>query len=70
MQPARTAEEQRTRRFRPAASDLFLLSALILANVLVAIGNVENGEGHPRFGPWAGLGLQVVVVVVLVVRRV
>ncbi|MBB5106835.1 hypothetical protein FHS40_005949, partial [Streptomyces spectabilis] len=50
------------------ASDLLLLTALIVANVLVAIGNVDNG--HPRFGPWAGLGLQVVVVVVLVVRRV
>ncbi|MEI5103150.1 histidine kinase [Streptomyces sp. PmtG] len=44
------------------------MTVLIVANVLVAIGNVDNG--HPRFGPWAGLGLQVVVVVVLVVRRV
>ncbi|QDQ14886.1 two-component sensor histidine kinase [Streptomyces spectabilis] len=64
----KTAGSQRTRTFRPVASDLVLLTALIVANVLVAIGNVDNG--HPRFGPWAGLGLQVVVVVVLVVRRV
>ncbi|MFD5703926.1 sensor histidine kinase [Streptomyces lasiicapitis] len=55
---------------RPTSSDIVLLTVLIALNVVVAVWNETHHEGHPRFGPWAGLGLQVVVVVVLVVRRV
>ena len=55
---------------RPTSSDLFLLTVLITLNVVVTVWNETHREGHPWFGPWAGLGLQVVVVVVLAVRRV
>ncbi|WP_159049507.1 sensor histidine kinase [Streptomyces sp. NRRL WC-3618] len=55
---------------RPTSSDLVLLTVLITLNVVVTVWNETHREGHPRFGPWAGLGLQVVVVVVLAVRRV
>ncbi|WP_405652481.1 sensor histidine kinase [Streptomyces sp. RK9] len=76
MQPARTSGEKsedesgKPSVFRPTATDITLLTALIVLNVVVAVWNETHHEGHPRFGPWAGLGLQVVVVVVLVVRRV
>ncbi|MFE9728776.1 hypothetical protein ACFYQ5_35715, partial [Streptomyces sp. NPDC005794] len=55
---------------RPTGLDIILLSALTILNVVVAVINGTNGDGHARFGPWAGLGLQLVVVVALVVRRV
>ncbi|WJV44896.1 sensor histidine kinase [Streptomyces flavofungini] len=76
MQPARTAGEKsddesgKPSVFRPTTTDITLLTALVVLNVVVAVWNETHHEGHPRFGPWAGLGLQVVVVVVLVVRRV
>ena len=76
VQPARTSGEKsddesgKPSVFRPTATDITLLTALIVLNVVVAVWNETHHEGHPRFGPWAGLGLQVVVVVVLVVRRV
>ncbi|MFD0419317.1 sensor histidine kinase [Streptomyces alboflavus] len=55
---------------RSAVQDTILVATLIALNVFVAFWSGFPREEHPRFGPWAGLGLQVVVVVVLVVRRV
>ena len=55
---------------RPTVPDIVMLSTLVVLNVTVAVLNGSQDDGHARFGPWAGLGLQLVVVVVLVVRRV
>ncbi|MER7349755.1 hypothetical protein ABT390_30610, partial [Streptomyces aurantiacus] len=55
---------------RSAVQDAILVATLISLNVFVAFWSGFPREEDPRFGPWAGLGLQVVVVVVLVVRRV
>ncbi|MER5306026.1 hypothetical protein ABT039_42095, partial [Streptomyces lasiicapitis] len=71
-QPSQRSGKRSRKRpsLRPTSSDIVLLTVLIALNVVVAVWNETHHEGHPRFGPWAGLGLQVVVVVVLVVRRV
>ena len=55
---------------RSAVQDTILVATLVALNVFVALWSGFPREEDPRFGPWAGLGLQVVVVVVLAVRRV
>ena len=51
-------------------ADTILVATLVALNVFVALWSGFPREEDPWFGPWAGLGLQVVVVVVLAVRRV
>ncbi|MFF1698106.1 sensor histidine kinase [Streptomyces sp. NPDC058257] len=55
---------------RSAVQDTILVAALIVLNIFVAVWSGYPREDHPLFGPWAGLGLQVMMVLALVVRRV
>ncbi|MFH8485228.1 sensor histidine kinase [Streptomyces longisporoflavus] len=52
-----------------SAFDVGLIIALVLLNVVVAVWNGSGSEGHTDCGPWAGLALQILVLLTLLVRR-